>query len=274
MKIGIESQRIFRSHKHGMDVVAVELIKQLQTLNAADEFILFARAGPDSQCIQPSDNLKIELPVGLTYGDWEQIALPHALKKIRPDFIHCTANTAPLKCPVPLVLTLHDVIFLRETTFKGTAYQNFGNLYRRLVVPYAIKNAQKIITVSEEEKKVITQTCNVDPSKLVVIHNAVDSRFNASHTAEKLQEFRRKYNLPADFILHLGNTAPKKNTAKLVEGYVEYCTRDQQAIPMVIADYPPALVRNKLAEFGEQKLMKKSSAEEVLFRLSFCLFLS
>lgn len=46
-----------------------------------------------------------------TYPLWEQIALPRAVAKIKADLLHCTSNTAPIYCPVPLILTLHDIIF-------------------------------------------------------------------------------------------------------------------------------------------------------------------
>lgn len=47
MRIGIEAQRIFRAKKHGMDLVALEVIKQLQELNTDDEYFVFVASGPD-----------------------------------------------------------------------------------------------------------------------------------------------------------------------------------------------------------------------------------
>lgn len=49
-----------------------------------------------------------------SYPLWEQVALPRAVARVRPDLLHCTSNTAPVKCPVPLVLTLHDIIFWKS----------------------------------------------------------------------------------------------------------------------------------------------------------------
>ena len=49
MRIGIEVQRIFRPKKHGMEVVALELIRQIQRLDTKNEYILFAKDGTDSQ---------------------------------------------------------------------------------------------------------------------------------------------------------------------------------------------------------------------------------
>ncbi len=67
--------------------------------------------------------LKQKLFAGFSYAGWEQVSLPIAIKRSKVDFIHCTANTAPLVCPVPMILTLHDVIYLEEVNFKGSAYQ-------------------------------------------------------------------------------------------------------------------------------------------------------
>ncbi len=43
MKIGIEGQRIFRKKKHGMDMVALELIKNLQIIDQENEYFIFVR---------------------------------------------------------------------------------------------------------------------------------------------------------------------------------------------------------------------------------------
>src|SRR5215217_6787532 len=162
MKIAIESQRIFRKSKHGMDVVALELMRQIQLLDNKNQYLLFARHGEDRDCLSDAGNFKTIILKGVTYGGWEQFSLPAALKKHQPDILHCTANTAPYSTPVPMVVTVHDVIYLEETSFEGSAYQNFGNLYRKVVVPHAIKNAKKIITVSEYEKTVIMDVCKTD----------------------------------------------------------------------------------------------------------------
>jgi glycosyltransferase involved in cell wall biosynthesis len=255
MKIGIESQRIFRSNKHGMDVVAMELMRQLQSIDKANEYVLFAKDGPDKNCIAGQANFSIEIVKGLTYGDWEQISLPRAVQKVKPHLLHCTANTAPLRCSVPLVLTLHDIIFLQDVNFEGTAYQNFGNIYRKMVVPRAIQQAKKIITVSEYEKKVIVEGCKVDPEKIVVIYNAVDERFQPLSNVSALHQFKNKYQLPDKFILHLGNTAPKKNTRTLIAAYVEYCHHTSAPLPMVLADYSRELVLLTLKKLNQAALI-------------------
>ena len=257
MKIGIESQRIFRKAKHGMDVVALELIRQIQKLDKVNQYILFAENGPDRKCIQETKNFRTLIMHGLTYADREQIALPSAIKKIKPDILHCTANTAPVSCPVPLVLTIHDVIYLEEINFKGSAYQNFGNIYRRIVVPHGIRKASTIITVSEYEKNVIAGICKVDPAKITVIHNGVDERFHPDFPEGELNEFRKANQLPKEFILFLGNTSPKKNTIGGIRAYVHYCLIENHPLPVVIPDYRIESVKRILKEIGKPELISK-----------------
>src|SRR5688572_1134505 len=121
MKIGIEAQRIFRPAKHGMEMVALELIRQIQQLDTTNEYVLFARNDADRQCVTETSNFTTHPISSLAYADWEQIGLPLALRKVKPDFVHCTANTAPGICPVPLLLTVHDIIYLENIDFKGSA---------------------------------------------------------------------------------------------------------------------------------------------------------
>ena len=127
-KIGIEVQRLFREKKHGMEIVALELLKELQQFENDNEYLVYTKADTDSNCLSESENLKVKVLKGKTYFDWEQYALPKEINKNKPHFLHSTCNTSALNLSVPLVLTLHDIIYLEEINFKGTAYQNFGNL--------------------------------------------------------------------------------------------------------------------------------------------------
>src|SRR5690606_12150044 len=208
LKIGIEVQRLFRQKKHGMEVVALELIREIQKLDSFNEYILYARTDIDENCIIERDNfVKKSLPAK-SYFTWEQITLPLEFRKDNVDILHSTCNTSTLFSKVPLILTLHDIIYLENINFKGTMYQNLGNLYRRFIVPLIVKRSRIIITVSNYEKEVILKKFRLPEEKVKVIYNAVHSRFNTSYSVTLLNSFKEDYNLPNEFILFLGNTAP------------------------------------------------------------------
>ena len=256
MRIGIEVQRIFRKKKHGMEVVALELIKQIQKLDVQNEYILFAKDDADRDCILPTDNFKIKTFSSYTYADWEQFQLPSNVKKSKLDFLHCTCNTAPINPPVPLLLTLHDIIYLEKVDFKGTAYQNFGNLYRRFVVPKVVEKSKMVITVSHFERQTILERLKLPEDKVKVVYNAVNERFKDHFSKEEKDAFKRKYQLPENFLLFLGNTAPKKNTANVIRAFADYCNQTKDIVPLVILDYDKALVEEMLSKLGMSQYFK------------------
>ncbi len=257
MRIGIESQRIFRVSKHGMDVVALELIREFQRLDTANQYTLFAREGPDRSCLSDSPNLTTRIVRGGSYADWEQLALPRVLRGSGLRLVHFTANTAPLRCPLPYLLTLHDIIYLEKTGRGGSAYQRFGNLYRRAVVPNAVRKANAIVTVSDFEKKIITEYFDLDPANITVVYNGVSERFHTIEDPYTKDNFRRRYQLPRQFLLFLGNTAPKKNASGMVKAYVHYCDIEKDPLPIVITDYRKLHVEGLLAGLGKTGLIDR-----------------
>src|SRR5690606_2650574 len=254
MKIGIEAQRIFRKKKHGMEVVTIELINHLQKIDKENEYIIFVKDGEDRECIKETENFKIRIVPGITYPDWEQIHLPRAIKRENLDLIHFTSNTASVFTTIPIVLTLHDIIYLESISFSGTHYQNIGNIYRRLIVPKIVNKSKAIITVSEYEKERIDQHFSFENDKVKVVYNAKDSAFKKVNDEDLLNRIREKYNFPDNFILFLGNTAPKKNSDRLIRAYARYVEKSESPLPLVVLDLPRPYIVNILKELGMEKI--------------------
>lgn len=251
MNIGIEVQRLFRPKKHGMEVVALELIRQIQNLDTQNSYTVYAKNDQDRDCLSESTNLKINTLNSKTYMDWEQFSLPKAVKRDKIDFLHCTCNTAPLKSPVPFMVTIHDIIYLENIEFKGTAYQNFGNLYRRFLVPRIAEKSRFIVTVSNFEKAFMLERLNIPEEKIKVVYNAVNERFNTHYSEADKQAFRQRFNLPTDYILFLGYAAPRKNALGVIQAYAQYCSRVKDNLPMVILGNDKAYVEDALEKIGK-----------------------
>lgn len=252
MKIGIEAQRLLRTERHGMDVVAVEMINNLQILDKKNEYIIFAKNDLNFNGINFNNNFKLQTIKASNYLTWEQLILPKAIKKEKLDLIHCTANTAPLKLKIPLILTLHDIIFMEQLNFKGTAYQNFGNIYRRILLKKIIHHCDTIITVSNYENQRICEYFQLDASKVKTIYNGISPNFRCFSELEK-DNARIKFSLPKEFILFFANPAPKKNTINVLKAYSVYHKNASHPLPLVLidtnGDYINQAVRNLKIEF-------------------------
>ncbi len=263
MKIGIEAQRLFRKKKHGMDIVALELIRNLQQIDTDNEYIVFVRPDEDRSVIRETSNFRIVELQGGAYPFWEQVALPLAAEKYGCDILHCTGNTAPLCCSIPMVVTIHDIIYLESSVWKiltggGTGYQRYGNLYRRLVVPRVMQKARKILTVSEFERNRISSfILNRDAEKIVTVHNGVSDAFRPVTDRALLKAVKEKYKLPDQYVFFLGNTDPKKNTAGTLKAFASLLRRTGSDLRLVMIDYDEAALRQTLLDIGEPELRSR-----------------
>ena len=233
MKIGIEAQRIFRKNKHGMDYVVLQEIKELQQMDTTNEYYVFVKPGED-RCVESTKNVHVIELNCPTYPLWEQWALPHAAKKYGVDILHCTSNTAPIWCNIPLVLTLHDIIFLEPRDKQNhSLYQNMGWFYRRLDVPRILDKCRRIITVSNFEMENIISKLNIPRERMAMIYNGYNDWFKP---LDDKNDIYKRYIPEEGYFFFLGNTDPKKNTERTLVAYSKYLKLSDVKRKLLMAD--------------------------------------
>lgn len=151
------------------------------------------------------------------YPMWEQLSLPRHASELDLEFFLAPYNTAPLRLPrrTRLILVVHDLIYLRpqsELPLSPSSYQNFGRIYRRCIVPRAVRLADQIICVSEFTREELVRRLHVDPRKVLVIPNSVDADWYALPRPIE----------PEDYILCVSGEAPNKNLEVALQGFAEY----------------------------------------------------
>lgn len=222
-----------------MDFVVLEMVRCLQRIDHENEYWIFIAPG-DDVCLEETDNFHIEILNSGFYPYWEQILLPKAVKRISPDILHCTSNTAPLLPGVPLIVTLHDVIALEKQTGKNSStYQNLGRIYSRFVIPRVLEKACQVVTVSEYEKQRIIQQTGLAADRINVIYNGYGTEFNMTAASDE-----------RSYILFFGAPNPKKNMKGTLRAYCRYLEKSQRKMPLLIADVSPDLVTEMLEEMG------------------------
>jgi len=261
MKIGIEGQRLFRKKKYGMDMVALELIRNLQLIDTENEYFIFVKPDEDNAVLSETPNFKIIQLEGGSYPIWEQIVLPRAAKKYGCDILHCTSNTAPIFSAIPLIITLHDIIYMESSYYKilkGSAslYQKFGNIYRKLIVPWVVNTSNTIVAISHFEKKRIAAFFFLKKNqRLATIYNGVSTPFKLISDESELRRVKEKYDLPNHFFFFLGNTDPRKNTIGTLKAFSEFLKQSKSDFKLVMLDYDRKVLEKLLVEIGEEKLL-------------------
>jgi len=253
MRIGIEAQRIFRKNKHGMDYVVLEEIKELQKMDTRNEYFVFVAPGED-RCLRDTRNFHI-MEIGNGFHPmWEQFALPRAIKELNLDLLHCTSNIAPLHCKIPMILTLHDIIFLegRDKT-NHLFYQNLEWFYRRLVVPHILRKCRRIITVSDFELNNIVSKLSVPHERMAMIYNGYNEWFKP--TIEEDFTYQ-KYIDQSGYFFFLGNTDPKKNTERTLIAYSKYLEKSNVKRKLLMADLDKLFLNDILSRNGIEHIRK------------------
>ncbi len=239
MKIGIEARKLYSHDKHGMDVVALELVRHIPLIDTENEYIVFTQPGYDRVKLPKVSNLRIVVLPLAPVPIWEQVILPLAVAKFGCDMLHCTGNTAPIFVNVPVVLTLHDILYLennRAIRNASTLYQKIRNHYCKYVVPKVVRKTSKIITVSKYQERVIRMHLNVGENSIQTIYNGVSDHFHQTCDTVKAQNIKEKYQLPTEFILFIGSKDPKKNSARVLLAYKQFLEITNLKTPLVIAD--------------------------------------
>lgn len=220
MRIGINGLLLSNQagyRQSGIDRYLRGLLSELPDAIGRDDLTLFAEAGS----IEPSDRIALYPAPGFTGNRalriaWEHVGLPRAIRAERLDLFHGAAFALPARMPVRSVVTVHDLAFLKwpEQVPKRRA------IYLSRAVASAVKQAARVIAVSETTKRDIVEMLHVDPARVDVTPLGVDPRFHRP-PAEAIAEFRHAHELTHPFILAVGTREPRKNLPALIRGFAQ-----------------------------------------------------
>ena len=140
--------------------------------------------------------------------------MPRRLRLDRPNVLH-VQYTAPVFCPSPVVVSVHDVSFLEHPEYFTT----FRALQLRLTVHRTIRSAARVLTPSEFSKRSILNAYGLAEEKVVVLPNGVCSSFRpiARETAQRF--VRSSLGLQSPFVLSVGDLQPRKNHVGLIHAF-------------------------------------------------------
>jgi len=212
MKIGIETN-ILSMDKAGAAVYTRELIKHLKLADNINsyyylDFGLKIRKG--NLFLSKAENI-------IRDTLWMQFALGYELKNKKIDLLHCPAFKAPLRCPVPLIVTFYDIHILKNPK----DYNPWLRLYCKFMLRKIAASATRIITISEFSRNDIAETLSVPKEKIAVTYCGINDKFSVITDTDLKNEIWKKYKFKKRFILYVGALQPRKNIPLLLKAYSE-----------------------------------------------------
>ncbi len=213
----------FAGTQTGLGRYSRELVSAL--LRRKDEilYILLVHSSDEpwiAELPQQVETISVPAP---HYSLREQWEIPRAIRLAQADLFFALHFNVPFFCPVPFIVTVHDLILHRypnkASMAKKAAY--------RVLMARAVRQARRIISVSAFTRSELRHFYGKRmAAKTVVIHEGVSPLFTRASDAD-IARTRRTYDLADHFLLYVGNAKQHKNVQMLIDAFEE--VRNQKA---------------------------------------------
>src|SRR3989344_2505697 len=224
MLIGIDGNEANVEKKVGIGEYSFELLKQfsifnfqfsIKSKNINFQIYLKNEPLPDLPKQNKSWKYKIVQPKKL----WTQFALPLNLylTRPRPDVFFTPSHYAPRFSPVPTVVSIMDLSYIHfPEMFKRPDLYQLRNW-----TAYSVRNAKKVLTISQASKDDIIKEYGVPEDKVIVTYPGVKLKTQNSKFKDTMQNSKLtdKYGVKGGYILFVGTIQPRKNIARLIEAF-------------------------------------------------------
>jgi len=135
---------------------------------------------------------------------------PRPRSRWRPDVLHATTWAIPPHV-APLVVTIHDVAFLRDPSH----FTRHGNAFFRRALQIARDEAEIVVVPSA----VTAADCldsGIEESRIRVIHHGVRA---PTVSGLEVRDFRAAHGLSRPYVMWCGTLEPRKNLPTLLDAY-------------------------------------------------------
>ena len=220
MRIAVDASSLLTRHPRGEGKSLLRLYEEIARIRPGWSFVFFgtqeteASASAIRERIPRCQIRTFELP-GFRWNSWENLGLPIAAWRAGADLLHCASSGSPLWSPLPVVMTVHDVIpLIMDDGMDARTVRLF-----RTRLQAGMRLARRVIAVSDNTRRDLIRVMGADPDKIEVAHWGADA------VSETYQE------RPATgTVLGFGGGgAVRKNTPALVRMFAKVAAGDPAA---------------------------------------------
>jgi len=216
MRIGIDC-RMYSGGFTGIGRYVYELTRNIFRLDDQNQYVLFFNEPEYSAFTSPNDRIKKVKVNAPHYSLKEQTKFCRILKKHNLDLMHFTHFNAPILYKKPSIVTIHDLTLSFYPGKKMTGFLH--RMGYHIVIKNAVKNAKKIIAVSNNTAKDLQEILHVHAEKIEVIYEGVDSNFRPGADETYALALKEKFKIDKPYLLYTGVWRSHKNLKNLIKTF-------------------------------------------------------
>ncbi len=232
--IGLDASRAARAHRTGTETYSLELIKALAKLPALRQqqhHLRLYTPHPPQHPDWPTASY-VETRVIPWPRLWTHLRLATELRQHPPDILFVPAHVLPLYCPVPAIVTVHDLGYLHYPE----AHRPFDRWYLDWTTRRHSRLARHIIADSLATKQDLVDFYGARPDRITVVYLGRDEALASITNPQIIAKTKTHYNIRGDYLLYLGTLHPRKNLDRLIEAFhMATDSLQNQELKLVIA---------------------------------------
>lgn len=256
--------RLLGKKRTGDETVFFNLTRELLVLDQENEYLLLTDEQNETTlaalrvrlgCVGQK-NVQIISLRGKNKFIWNLVTLPWFLARHTVDIYH-TQYILPFFVPnrIRIVNHIHDISFKVYPELIGWK----DRIFLALLIPRSLRRANRIVAPSQFTKIEIVRCYGIHPEKIVVVENALSEDFVTMAQDGDVEAVRKRYHLPARYILSVGTLQPRKNLPLLISAFAGV----RQRIP----DMALVLVGNRTGhhfDTGIDEAIRRYALEEAV----------
>jgi len=243
MRIGIDASRASRTQHTGTEAYSWHLIRALIqsrrnhriTLYSPTELPESLGAGALGSVADFKSAANAEDPGGDRYTSrvipfprlWTHLRLNWELRRHPPDLLFVPSHVLPLGCPVPAVVTVHDLGYL----YYPEAHRWFDRWYLDSTTRRHARSATCLIADSKATRADLMRHYGAAGDRIRVIYPGRDETLQRVEDPAATAAVRAHYGISGEYLLYLGTLQPRKNLVRLMDAYVRAQSAAAQVDP-------------------------------------------
>ena len=214
MRFSVDAHAIGQ-HLTGNEVYIRNLLRGFASLDQSSQFIAYLSTRDKQALDEVPSRFRQKRVSGNSFRRLG-VDLVARVREDRPDLLH-VQYTAPLNCPVPVVVSVHDVSFLEHPEY----FPWWRSMQLRVTVKRTVLQAAKVITPSEFSRRGIAEAYGLDASKISVVPIGVSAAFHPMSREVAAARVQGRFGIQAPFLLTVGDLQPRKNQIGLIRAFEE-----------------------------------------------------